>query len=254
MMSIVDANPRLGFDWGTQYLGSKKPHTGLARNFLSFSVNVEYVNRNCLRAVMTSFDTAIVVATSDEDDAAFERFNSELAETLRLCTAPHFAKWKDCVSRGSFRAAEKVVIESRSFTEQFRDKAFYTVDNAFVLFRRALWEKRHNVSREDCQYYLDEFYRREDLHLDRITAEEFFREKSLEGCDRKPLPEAVRHEVWRRDQGKCTRCGGRIRLEFDHIIPIALGGSSTVRNLQLLCRDCNRSKGATLGRPAQGRC
>jgi hypothetical protein len=57
----------------------------------------------------------------------------------------------------------------------------------------------------------------------------------------------VRREVWRRDQGRCTTCGSQDRLEFDHIIPVAIGGSNTVRNVQLLCECCNREKGATLG-------
>jgi hypothetical protein len=57
----------------------------------------------------------------------------------------------------------------------------------------------------------------------------------------------VRREVWRRDGGRCSNCGSRERLEFDHIIPFALGGSNTARNVQLLCELCNREKGATLG-------
>lgn len=56
----------------------------------------------------------------------------------------------------------------------------------------------------------------------------------------------VRREVWRRDEGRCTTCGSQERLEFDHIIPVALGGSNTARNIQLLCEPCNRRKGATL--------
>jgi hypothetical protein len=69
---------------------------------------------------------------------------------------------------------------------------------------------------------------------------------SLEGSTREPIPEHVRLFVWRRDKGQCVRCGSRERLEFDHIIPVVAGGSSTERNIQLLCQPCNRSKSATV--------
>jgi hypothetical protein len=60
---------------------------------------------------------------------------------------------------------------------------------------------------------------------------------------REPIPESARMFVWRRDEGKCVICGSNERLEFDHIIPVAEGGSNTERNLQLLCEPCNRAKG-----------
>lgn len=63
---------------------------------------------------------------------------------------------------------------------------------------------------------------------------------------RKAIPESVRHEVWRRDAGCCVDCGSRERLEFDHIIPLSQGGSSTARNLELRCENCNRRKGARI--------
>jgi 5-methylcytosine-specific restriction endonuclease McrA len=53
--------------------------------------------------------------------------------------------------------------------------------------------------------------------------------------------------VWQRDQGQCVQCGSREKLEFDHIIPVAEGGSSTERNVQLLCEACNRRKGKSVG-------
>ncbi len=65
---------------------------------------------------------------------------------------------------------------------------------------------------------------------------------SFENSRRTSIPESVRNEVWRRDQGKCVDCGSQKNLEFDHIIPISKGGSSTARNLQLLCETCNRKK------------
>ncbi len=63
---------------------------------------------------------------------------------------------------------------------------------------------------------------------------------------REPIPKEVRREVWRRDEGRCVGCGGKERLEFDHIIPVSKGGSNTSRNLQLLCEKCNRKKSASI--------
>jgi 5-methylcytosine-specific restriction endonuclease McrA len=63
---------------------------------------------------------------------------------------------------------------------------------------------------------------------------------------REPIPDEVKMYVWRRDSGQCSRCHGKVNLEFDHIIPLSMGGSNTARNIQLLCAACNKSKGANL--------
>lgn len=68
-----------------------------------------------------------------------------------------------------------------------------------------------------------------------------------EGMNRRvPIPQRVRHEVWRRDEGRCVECGSQALLEFDHIVPWSRGGSDTARNLQLLCEPCNRSKASSI--------
>jgi len=56
------------------------------------------------------------------------------------------------------------------------------------------------------------------------------------------ISQEVKREVWRRDMGRCIECSSKEKLEFDHIIPFSKGGNNTVRNIQLLCEDCNRKK------------
>lgn len=60
--------------------------------------------------------------------------------------------------------------------------------------------------------------------------------------NRERIPDEVKVAVWRRDKGVCVRCGSRINLEYDHIIPISKGGANTIRNIELLCEQCNRHK------------
>ncbi len=60
---------------------------------------------------------------------------------------------------------------------------------------------------------------------------------------RRIIPTWVKVEVWRRDGGKCTKCGSEDDLHFDHIIPWSKGGSSeTPDNIQLLCGKHNLEK------------
>lgn len=64
--------------------------------------------------------------------------------------------------------------------------------------------------------------------------------------DSRSIPQEVKAEVWQRDGGKCVECGESHYLEFDHIIPLSRGGATSASNLQILCRGCNREKGANI--------
>jgi hypothetical protein len=61
------------------------------------------------------------------------------------------------------------------------------------------------------------------------------------------IPAHVLRAVHRRDGERCShvedgvRCGSTQKLEFDHIVPVARGGASTLRNLRLVCRAHNRA-------------
>ena len=57
------------------------------------------------------------------------------------------------------------------------------------------------------------------------------------------IPTSVKLAVWKRDKGKCRKCGSKDNLHFDHILPYSKGGSSLVaKNIQLLCVRHNLEK------------
>ena len=67
-----------------------------------------------------------------------------------------------------------------------------------------------------------------------------------DGSLRGVIPEDVRHKVWQRDAGMCRSCGAKTELQYDHLIPVSMGGANSVDNLQILCGPCNRRKGASV--------
>ena len=61
-----------------------------------------------------------------------------------------------------------------------------------------------------------------------------------------------RAEMWLRAKGCCEKCAARLKTgegEYDHIIPIALGGETETSNGQLLCRVCHSGKTHQEDRP-----
>jgi hypothetical protein len=74
-------------------------------------------------------------------------------------------------------------------------------------------------------------------------------EYSKSGPRRIRIPEDVRLLVWARDGGACVRCGSKAGLHFDHVIPVAKGGSNVEANIQILCGPCNLRKSDKIAVP-----
>lgn len=55
---------------------------------------------------------------------------------------------------------------------------------------------------------------------------------------------ATRRRILARDGHQCVQCGSAERLEVDHILNIARGGTHDLNNLQTLCTECHAAKTA----------
>ena len=71
--------------------------------------------------------------------------------------------------------------------------------------------------------------------------------RTASSAQERRIPRHIKRAVWKRDKGRCTfvsasgtRCAASRLLEFDHIQPVALGGTATVDGLRLRCRAHNQ--------------
>jgi len=81
-----------------------------------------------------------------------------------------------------------------------------------------------------------------------FCAEPYTETKELRRFSRN-IPREIMLKVVRRDGQICQKCFKHVpdtEIEFDHIIPFSKGGPTTVENLRVLCRDCNREKSNSL--------
>ncbi len=108
---------------------------------------------------------------------------------------------------------------------------------------RFYWDDER-LAEEDVYALLVERERRKRRRLERARAN--LAQEGAASPRREPIARDVRLAVWERDGGRCVECASDFELQFDHVIPVVLGGATSVQNLQLLCATCNRAKGGSL--------
>ena len=135
------------------------------------------------------------------------------------------------------------------FRQKYKEKINEKITYYSILIKREEEKQRRiyiEAEKEKIKQEILEKRRRKELR--KQAMEELRNEGLIESVrKREPIPQEVQDAVWRRDGGRCVKCGSQENLEFDHIIPLSKGGSNTVRNLQLLCQKCNREKSNHIG-------
>jgi len=146
-----------------------------------------------------------------------------------------------------YLVAQQVSVEtSNSFNKwEAKPRLICTAEGkAYWQFRDEFYSADTQLNETDVEALLISRERRNQRQLNNARA--MINSKSISAARRQAIPDDVKQFVFERDQGQCVNCGNRVELQFDHIIPVSLGGSSASENLQVLCGPCNRKKSGGL--------
>jgi len=114
-------------------------------------------------------------------------------------------------------------------------------EGLFYLYGNNIYKSNRPYTNEQLSLLILELEDKERRKFERLKHKFSLSQEEIKKR-REKIPENVRIAVWRRDEGRCVRCGSQKNLEYDHIIPVSKGGSNTERNIQILCEKCNREK------------
>jgi HNH endonuclease len=138
---------------------------------------------------------------------------------------------------------EKIKTDTANAILTSQHKPIPLEDSHRWLYQDSVYEVTGEHSDEENVLLILDFVGKDRRKFERLKNKFSGKQSEELKYERVRIPEEVRIAVWRRDQGRCARCGSRENLEYDHIVPVSKGGGNTERNIELLCQDCNRSKG-----------
>jgi hypothetical protein len=110
-----------------------------------------------------------------------------------------------------------------SFFELKQISASYYCDKRFYVYQDVVYKITEEFSDEENKLLILEFVDKERRKFEQLKNKFSGTEPEELKYLRTRIPETVRIAVWRRDQGKCAKCGGRENLEYDHIVPVSRG-------------------------------
>ena len=138
------------------------------------------------------------------------------------------------------RAKKKLIIIGNSRTLKHNETYKKLIDyckseKCIIEFEKEI----EDLEREEQQEI--ELQRQKELKEKRIMLSIEKRKEMVEKYGRQRIPQKIIDEVFKRDDNKCKICGEKdqTKLEVDYNVFPSKGGNNHIRNLQVICKECN---------------
>lgn len=153
----------------------------------------------------------------------------------KLVDQPQFLPSGNPTENGKFFAAAKLAKDGKRDPERIR---------VYEKIKKGIWSYNGVFHLVDAWQEDDEY---RSVFMFKLIAvesdEDFSKPVRTDLKHRRVIPTSVKLAVWKRDGGKCVKCGATDELHFDHDLPYSKGGTSlSEHNIQLLCARHNLEK------------
>lgn len=183
---------------------------------------------------------------------AYKRMQREAEARALGREIPPYVPQSERNFRGRLRKAERLA-------DRIRARWAAAWLSPFQISRRELYQQDQEFRDQVKASWRDRYRRRRDHEVSRtrayklanpervLTYHQTRRERIHEGSDGTATDQAIAR--LKRDSTHCAYCGEILaRKQTDHMIPLVLGGEHSMRNIVIVCPDCNARK-ATLSYP-----
>ena len=163
------------------------------------------------------------------------------------------------VKGGSFEIdidyGDYLLTACKSFESKLPDKKFK--EQKFIRTLKSLSDKHPEVfdyntlldALPDDKTEIASWFKDRDYLLNKLT--KVYYDSFNDRSEHRAATSVMKELIKQRDNFTCKYCNLDMKddiyqIEIDHREPYALGGKTTISNLQVLCKECNRKKGATI--------
>lgn len=150
---------------------------------------------------------------------------------------------RELITSGKFTTEELEVMLSNS--ESYPTLFVTSDERAYWKYQGKWWVDNEGLTADDVYALISSKQKRGEQTLRRAHSLASMSSKPIQS-PRGHISAELKQFIWAKYGGACSSCGSNVELQFDHIIPVALGGATSEENLQILCGPCNRSKGASI--------